>query len=267
MQPIKYTLLLLFFLFILTGNLPLQSQNFPIQINLNIAPPYSPYLSDYGYANKVSLNVLLKEFNRQNLSIRLNLKIESPALGITIQTSQNFSPIYTISGGESLFLTGDDLAPYFNPYNLDFAGISREEILRTKRLPEGIYSISFRAVELESGRNTVISNELLSSVIAPIWTILPPIIQYPLPNAIENKQNLENLPIIFQWLRPPNAPGNTEFVFRITELSDAKQAQKMNSTQGLFSLGQPIYEVITQSPTLAYGNNAEPPLTYGTFKA
>jgi len=264
MRPIKYTFLILTFLFIFfIGNEKLIAQNFPIQINLNIAPPYSPYLSDYGYDNRLSLNVLLKEFNRQNLSIRLNLKIESPALGITIQTSQNFSPIYQISGGESLFLTGDDLAPYFNPYNLDFAGISREEILRTKRLPEGIYSISFRAVELESGRNTVISNELLSSVIAPIWTILPPIIQYPLPNAIENKQNLENLPIIFQWLRPPNAPGNTEFVFRITELSDAKQAQKMNSTQGLFSLGQPIYEVITQSPTLAYGNNAEPPLTLG----
>jgi hypothetical protein len=179
---------------LMCGVLPGYSQTFPVQANVQLAPPYTPYLGDYVMAGseKLLVQLLLKDMSVPNYRVKLRLKIEG--VGITIATPESFSgPPISLQGGVPLMLTSFELAPYFNLRNLQFAGITKNEFQRTARLPEGLYKFTIEVFDFNR------SKQIATPSSAMAWIVLndPPLMNLPF-----NRHKVTTLMpqfVAFQW--------------------------------------------------------------------
>src|SRR6218665_171946 len=118
------------------------AQVFPVQGSLQIAPPYSPFLTDYTApgTQKLALQPCSNDVALGDHPVRFRLTVEGA--GITIRTKPNYPP-YTLAGDGALSIFyGEDLLDYFNPDRLDFAGFSPRDFRQSGKLPEGLYQFS-----------------------------------------------------------------------------------------------------------------------------
>ncbi len=239
------TITLLLLLYLIPGKL--YSQNYPVSVSTVITPPYSVYLADYieSGSTALQLNIVPTDQNMVNYQAKLHLVIESSS--VTIETSSNYVPsaIY-LNSGVPEYLTGSDLAAYFDVDNLTFSGYSKSEYIRTGKLPEGIYRFSFYVEDYN--RSKRISN--IGSTTA--WLILndPPLLSLPLDG--DTVDVWEPQSIVFQWTPrhkgSPNSSFTTEYVFRLYESwVDGLSPEVIAQTQ------LPIYETTVSSSKLAYG--------------
>ena len=246
-----------------------RAQTFPIQGNIMLSPPYSPYLTDLTApgAQRLMLTVRVNDPTLSDYTCKLRLTIEG--VGITLRTKANFFPqaITLQGGGIPQTFYGDDLLEYFNPANLDFAGITRSAFYKTKRLPEGVYRFTFEVVDYNRG--TVVSSKITTTA----WIILndPPLLNLPRLNAKVSLIDPTNIP--FTWTprhsASPNAAFTTEYIFRLVELppgdySNTGVAQAA-ANQAMLSQVPLLESVLTQSQ-LVYGLS-EPALIPGRFYA
>ncbi len=232
------------------------SQTFPVTASTNLTPPYSLNLSDYVApgSQRLALNIFLADINRPELQARLRLRIEGQ--GIRLETKPSYLPAPLIlQGGVPERLIAADLADYFDPENLNFQGISKQQFLRTGQLPEGLYQFCFEVLEYNRGAR--VSN----SACAMAWLILndPPIINLPQQN--EKVRAQEPQYVTFQWMPrhtgSPNAAFSTEYNFALVEL----WPDNRDPNDAILTTPH-IYETTTQSNTLIYGP-AETPLVPG----
>ncbi len=234
-----------------------KAQVYPIQVVTEITPPYSVYLSDYTTmgTGKLAVNILLTDVSRFNYPVKLRLVIEGE--GGTITTSAFYMPEQImLDGGSPLRLTGDELAGYFNPKNLDFKGYSKEKFMQTGSLPEGIYRIGFQALDY----NKSIAVSLTGSATA--WLVMndPPMFNTPEKNAKLTASEPQN--IMFQWmprhLGSPNSAFNAEYIFQLYEIwPDGRNPNEVVAST------QPLIEKTSTSTSFLYSNNTETPLIPG----
>ncbi|MBT1705421.1 fibronectin type III domain-containing protein [Fulvivirgaceae bacterium PWU20] len=235
-----------------------KAQVYPIQVNAQITPPYTPFLSDYTApgAQRMMVNFLLKDPTLPEYRGKLRITIDG--VGITIRTKQGFTPSEPLilqGGGVPLMVYGEDLEEYFRPSNLDFSGITRAQYEKGAKLPEGVYRFTIEV--LDYNRNTLVSNKGT----AMAWVILndPPILNLP---RNENKlQILDPTNIPFAWTPrhtgSPNSAFTTEYTFRMVEV------WPLNRNPYDAFLSQPtLYEVTTNLTQIVYGP-AEPALLPG----
>ncbi len=83
----------------------------------------------------------------------------------------------SLQTGIPLTLQNEELAAYFNPQNLIFKGITRQQFEQTGALPEGLYEINWQVYD---ARRTDVS--LSNQAITSAWIVLnnPPMINTPL---------------------------------------------------------------------------------------
>lgn len=240
---------------LLTVNVSLLAQNYPVQATLQLTPPYSLYLEDYvGENNRLSLLVFLKDLNRAEYRVRFRFSIEGN--GLSISTNPSYLPPPTLlQGGVPLALSGPELAEYLNPLNLIFTGITRQEFQKTGRLPEGPYRICFQV--LDYNISVPVSNQACSMT----WLMLndPPLINLPVNNAKLKAMDPQN--IVFQWMPrhtgSPNAAFTTEYYFRMVEVWPLNR----NPFDAL-NAGTPLFEAVTTQTAIIY-SLADPPLVPG----
>ncbi|HYG04138.1 MAG TPA: fibronectin type III domain-containing protein [Chryseosolibacter sp.] len=231
-----------FFLYSITSF----AQEYPVHVTTILPGPYSVYLSDYGAPeSNFQLIINLRELDRTDYRVKLRLTIEGA--GISIRTKPAYlPPPFVLNGGIPEMITGYDLRAYFHPDNLDFAGISRNEFLKTGKLPEGFYT--FRIEVLDYVRSVVVSNASLANA----WLVLndPPIINLPFNNDKLVATDPQN--IIFSWTprhtASPNAAFNTEYEFTIVELWPATR-----NPNDAFLSSRPIFTTTTTQTSLNYG--------------
>jgi TANFOR domain-containing protein len=231
------------------------AQNFPVQATTQITPPYSLYLQDYvSENNRLSLVLFLKDLNHAEYRVRLRFSIEGN--GISISTNpQYLPPPIILQGGVPLSLSGPELAEYLNPFNLTFAGLTRQEFQRTGRLPEGPYRICFQVLDYNIA--VPVSNQSCNTA----WLLLndPPLINLPVNNMKVRAMNPQN--VVFQWTPrhtgSPNAAFSTEYYFRMVEVWPPER----NPFDAL-NVGTPFYEATTSHTAIIY-SLAEPPLVPG----
>ncbi|HPO66438.1 MAG TPA: hypothetical protein PKY76_10815, partial [Bacteroidales bacterium] len=132
------------------------AQNYPIQATLTISGPYSLMLEDYiaPNDNRLQLNLWLKDINVAQYPVRLLVTISTDRGRLVTRSDYLPAPLY-LQGGIPLLLHGYDIASYFDVNNLTFQGISKEDYLRTRKLPEGLYRFSVEV--LDYYRGTVVS--------------------------------------------------------------------------------------------------------------
>jgi hypothetical protein len=233
------------------------AQSYPVQVNISLTPPYSAFLTDYSApeAQKFTATFLLRDLNVTDYKGKLRLTIEG--VGITIRTKANYIPInpITLYGGESLTLFGEDLEEYFNPNNLDFAGISRSQYEKGAKLPEGVYRFTLEM--LDYNRSTLVSNK--GTAVA--WVILndPPLLN--LPRNDSKAKIIDPVNIAFTWTPrhtgSPNSAFSTEYIFKLVEVWPATR-----NPYDAFLSQQPLYETTTTATQIVYGP-AEPALIPG----
>ena len=236
------------------------SQTYPVQATTTMIPPYSVYLADYVApgSERLALNIFLADINRPELNVRLRLRIEGS--GIRIETKPEYlPPPLILQGGVPERLIAADLIDYFDPDNLNFQGITRQQFEKTGALPEGVYQFCFEV--LEYNRGVKISN----SACAVAWLILndPPIIN--LPRNGEKLKAQDPQYITFQWTPrhtgSPNSAFTTEYEFSLVEI----WPEGRNPNDAILTT-PPIFQTTTQSTTLIYGP-AETPLEPGRHYA
>ncbi len=250
--PLKIILAFL----VLVLSLNAHAQVYPVNGNAALIPPYSVYLSDYTSraTERLVLNVVLNDVTRPELRVRLRMKIEGQ--NVKLETKQEYiGSEIILQGGVPLRLSGTDLIEYFNPNNLNFAGITRREFEKTGALPQGFYQFCIEV--LEYNRGVKISN----TICAPGWLILndPPIVNLPRSNDKLKPTLPQN--VIFQWTPrhtgSPNSAFATEYEIQMVEVWPANR----NPNDAILT-SSPILETTTRATSFIYGP-AETPLELG----
>ncbi len=218
----------------------------PVQVNVQMIPPYSVTLSDYAIANSDRLIVTLllgdvSEFNRQ-VELRLAIK----GNGLAVQSAPIVANVTTVSldGGVPRRLTNIDLRPYFEFDNL--VGVSPLQYSRP--LPAGLYQFCFEVYDFLTGR--LISTQ--SCATAYIILNDPPILNLPVRN--ENVPFRDPQNIVFNWTPRHVNATNIQYEFTLAEIWDTNI-----DPQAAFLASRPLYQTTTRATTLLYGP-AETPL-------
>ncbi|MFM8741717.1 MAG: fibronectin type III domain-containing protein, partial [Cytophagales bacterium] len=243
-------------LFLIAPQVESVAQIFPVQSTVQLTPPYSLYLSDYVApgSERMRMTAFLIDATRPELNVRFRVRIEGN--GIKIETKPEFlPPAVALIGGVPLQMVSSDLAPYFDPRNLNFTGITQREYEQRGSLPEGLYQFCFEV--LEYNRGAKISN----TGCATAWLVLndPPIVNLPRDNDKVRVQDPQQ--VVFQWTPrhrgSPNSAFNTEYDFKLVEVWPATR----NPNDAILT-SPIIFQTTTQETTLIYGPT-ETPLEMG----
>lgn len=246
-----------------------QAQVRPVNATMVFTPPYTLLLSDYTSvtSQKLRINLQLNDLSSPPRLVKLRFTIQGA--GVTIRTSESFlrssqvQPI-NLTAGVPTQLSGfnETLRQYFNPGNLEVLGIDRNQFLRSKRLPSGIYRWQ---VEVLDFRRLVPLNSVQLSA-QTVWMVLnqPPIVNLPQNNQKLRATSYGTQNVIFQWLnRSASSPNSAftiqynVFLYEIYE-PNGPVADPMSAPRNL------VYQNTTPltNTTLIY-NNTFPALTPG----
>ena len=235
-------------------------QNYPIQVNTFLTPPFSPQLSNLGNPESNSLRVQLQLTDLSVPSIDVRLIMTIRGSGITIQTSPSYlpsSPI-TLTSGEVKTLMGSDLAQYLSADHLIFQGYSAAEYRRTGRIPEGFYEVSFQAVAYHRGVGISNPNPSIRGLGWFTQSEVPWIVSPSQGDSIVGKipQN-----IVFQWqprhIGTPGAAFITEYTLQLIEVWPSSR-----NPNDAFLSSPILFETTTQATSYAY-SAVDPALEYG----
>jgi hypothetical protein len=201
------------------------------------------------------VHLLLKDLTKP--SVDVYLKIRLSGVGVDIRTVDGFIPSQTLRliPGQPVMLTASDLAEYFNIYNLVVDGVDISDLYNGGRLPEGLYTWTVEAYEID--RNRQVSNTGMA--LMNVFKNYPPIINIPQDGAILPITTPQN--VLFSWTSRStaslNAAQGKTYKLRIYELSDGDDANIV-ANSGI----APFREIVTTNPYFAYGS-AEPMLNKG----
>ncbi|GAA3953315.1 hypothetical protein GCM10022209_58650 [Chitinophaga oryziterrae] len=238
---------------------PLAAQQYPVKVQVQTLQPVSAQLSNLynGSQARMIVTLLNTDLQKPTLNVRLRLNIKGTTVSLRNRDYGSY-PLVQLDAGLPVQLSLNDLAPYFNPDNLEISGIPRSQLLQTGKLPDGFYTFCVDVVEANSGQ--LISNDKLSCA-PPVWisTSEPPLLN--LPRKGEAVAFREPLNIVFNWtprhMGSPNAAFQTEYEFTLVELWDTAILP-----EAAFGTMPPLYQTNTNATTLLYGP-AEPPLLPG----
>ncbi|WP_435356917.1 fibronectin type III domain-containing protein [Emticicia sp. SJ17W-69] len=236
---------LLLLVFLLISNF-LFAQNYPVTCTPIVKPSFSLKWSEISTSTEMfKVHLLLKDLTKP--SVDVYLKIRLSGVGVDIRTVDGFIPSQTIhlNPGSATLLTSADLAEYFNISNLAVDGIDISTLYAGGRLPEGLYTWTVEAYEIDRDRQVSNTGMALMNV----FKNYPPIINIPQDGAILPVTNPQN--ILFSWTSRStaslNAAQGKTFKLRIYPLNTGEDPN-MVANSGI----QPI-EITTTTPYFNYG--------------
>jgi hypothetical protein len=255
MKQLKSIFALVFVISCAMGSQKAFAQN-EIQIALSLAPPYSPYFSDYlVYENKTTLVITGPNALQRKFYLRGTITGDN---GISITTHTSFKPAVPLqfNGSPTLVLKGIDIEEYFKWDNVNVTGTDLQKLAQGDGLPEGNYTICLRAYDYTS--NEPLSQDAPGGCVTiSIRNIEPPIINLPRcgANVVPNPAQT----VVFSWNPPPGAPPATRYLLKIAELPTGFT----NYNDALNTLTTPaFFEKEISTSSYAY-TLADAPLTVG----
>jgi len=170
-------------------------QQFPVQAQLQLLPPHSPFLDDWGEAfpNKTLLLLTLVDGFESGYPVRLRWTISGN--GIELRSNPNFTPTpIALNFGVPRALMGPEVAEYLNPDNLEFTGLARNDFIQSGgKLPEGLYTVCVEVLDFNRFDGFPVSAPacfmMLANELDPPLLIAPT--DYVEPQPVQN--------ILFQW--------------------------------------------------------------------
>lgn len=227
------------------------SQNYPVTCTPIVKPSYSLKWSEINTSNDMfKVHLLLKDLTKP--SVDVYLKIRLSGVGVDIRTIDGSIPSQTLTliPGQPRMLTASDLAEYFNISNIVVDGVDISALYNGGRLPEGLYTWTVEAYEVD--RNRQVSNTGMA--LMNVFKNYPPIINIPQDGAILPVTTPQN--VLFSWTSRStaslNAAQGKTYKLRIYPLSgtppDSNDDPNVVTNSGI----QPI-EITTTNPYFSYG--------------
>jgi hypothetical protein len=241
--------------------LELHAQTYPSALSTILTNPKTIFLDEYAdpFQPHIKTTIYFTDFTEPSWSFALRLKITGPN-GIVIQTKPGIKPVtpVIVSPGQPYELQGADLAFYFNYNNLNFTNISRAQLEVNNRLPEGLYTFCFEAIDYESGK--VLSRPACASAYLTLND--PAIILNPACGSVVENISLQN--ILFQW-QLSNANGNlnlSQLTYEI-DLYEVNNGWSNPATAILNNQALPIWQSLPLQQNNYLYTNIDPPLEKG----
>ncbi|WP_291856133.1 hypothetical protein [Marinilabilia sp.] len=224
-----YSRIAVIFLLMLSFSVTTKAQNRPVNVIVQVIPPYSPYFSDYigndGRFNPRFSDLIMVTVQNTDMNNSYQIKLIPE-----IQSGNNFNgrispdfiperPLY-LEPGEVRVLNLSDLTAVNSNLSyghINFSGISERTLMQTGVLPEGNYQLCMRAYDYRS--SAPLSPTQPQGCSAPFLVIHPdpPVITYPPDGAtiaISDPQMLQ-----INWTPPGGGSGMYEYDVRMVELS------------------------------------------------
>ncbi len=231
MNSLWKLLLILLFSVLLIGNS--KSQNRPLNLTVQVTPPYSPYFSDYigteggfnsEYTDLITVTVQNNDLN-SSYQVKLLPEIKSNN-NVSVSLPMSFVPArpINIGPGEVRVFNLSDLKAYnsnLSRNQINFSGISYKELAQTGVLPEGNYQVCVQAFDYNTSSPLSAQPPLGCSSNFLLIHPDPPSITYPPNEATVTTGNPQN--IQFSWTPPPGGSGSFEYDVRIIELNQNTQ--------------------------------------------
>ena len=233
----RYILLLLTLL-----SFTLQAQQYPVDIQVFITPPYPQSLRGYAdsFEQKIQAHFLLKDLSTGGRPFALRFSLENFQGQTIAQTPDYITPyLVNLSPGVRRTLTNIDfksLLRYENLYGIN-------EATYNGLLPEGTYFIGLSLYDVATGRP--VSNK--GRAMIQVRRYSPPVLTMPQKGEVLTKKNaFQN--ILFQWMPRDIAPF-MQYEFTLKEVWDLALVP-----EEAFMSGRLVYQTKTNAPALQYTN-------------
>ncbi len=230
---------------------------YPVNVSINLVPPYSTRLSDYAN-NPGKVLITLRNTQSREVTVYLRATISGDN-GIMVFTQPDFRPVrgITLRPNIPFTLTVGDLQEVFDINQLTTRGITMQEIERKNGLPEGVYQVCVRAYDFSRPAVALSSESPLGCTTIRLTSIEPPMLIRPFEDDEVTAVQPQNM--IFSWTLPAGAPPGTRFRLRLVELLDPKR----NPNDALLAgTNPPFFEKTVTGNVYVYGP-ADPALTDG----
>ena len=233
----RYILLLLTLL-----SFTLQAQQYPVDIQIFVTPPYPQSLRGYAdsFEQKIQAHFLLKDLSTAGRPFALRFSLENFQGQTIAQTPDYITPyLVNLSPGVRRTLTNIDfksLLRYENLYGIN-------EATYNGLLPEGTYFIGLSLYDVATGRP--VSNK--GRAMIQVRRYSPPVLTMPQKGEVLTKKNaFQN--ILFQWMPRDIAPF-MQYEFTLKEVWDLALVP-----EEAFMSGRLVYQTKTNAPALQYTN-------------
>ncbi len=235
-----------------------RAQSYPVQVSVQLVPPFSGYLPDYASPGNDNLRIFITfmDFSQPSYDVKLKFKLSGNNVSIQSKSWYYAGP-FTLEPGVPLMLSGTDLAAMLNAANNDYSGITLAQYNQSKVLPEGFYTIEVTAYDAANPLPIQVSNTGLTQA----WMMLcdPPMTN--LPACGNEVPSSDPQFLTFSWtplsMTAPQSALGTEYLFELWEVMPPN-----NSPGNVVQSTAPIYTTTTNLTMITYGI-AEPPLQIG----
>ncbi|RRB04901.1 hypothetical protein [Larkinella rosea] len=188
----------------------------PIQVLVNVNPPYSAYLQDYAGAGQ-QVQIRLINPSARALEIRLQGSVTGDN-GVSIRTLPNYRPPvpFVLQPGTTL-LTRKDLEGLFDLNQILVEGMNKNLLYQGKPLPEGSYQLCVQVFDNRTSQALSAGEPLGCSPPFPVKAIEPPILIAPFCDS----EVMPTTPqaTVFTWSPPAGVlPTQVSYTLRVVEL-------------------------------------------------
>jgi hypothetical protein len=234
----------LFLMSLVNVSLYAQFTQYPVMVNTQVIPPFTPYAPSYysGVQPKLRCSITNQDYQHGALDVFVRMKISSNSFTF-------FTPDYigivraTLDPGVPYQLSPDEIAKFFRSENFDCS--FKGDFLRSQQFPDGYYNFHFEMYDVKT-------NRLLSSPSmgrAPVYIRIgePPRLNFPENNKIITEMLIPN--ILFTWQQVTNLPANytIEYEFTIVQLFD-----KNINPESAFDYSLPLYTEVVKNNALMH---------------
>ena len=228
----------------------------PVDITVQLVPPYSSRIVDYVSPGNEKLRIIALQRDLTQSSYRFFLRMEVSVNGqVLFRTSNNWQPSpITIAPGTPVILDGADLQPYFDANHLDFVNFNRDRYITNPNLPEGFTSICITAYDYNRP-DVAVSTSYCANYFLTLPE--PPMLNYPACGMQLRAMSPQQ--IIFSWV--PMNMGNAASQNTVYELSLYENRDNRNPNDIVQNVA-PVYTNRTAANTVVYGPG-EPALQTG----
>ncbi len=235
----------------------LAKAQFPVNVTVQLIPPYSTRLSDYAN-NPGKAIIMLRNTQPRAITVYLRANITGDN-GIQIFTNPNFraSRSITLQPNIPYTLNVSDLQDVFDINQLSTRNITIDDIERKNGLPEGIYQVCVRAYDFTRQTTPLSAESPLGCTTVRLTQLEPPILIKPFED--EEVRPLQPQNVIFTWSPSAGAAPGTQYRIKIIELFDPKR----NPNDAFLASTQPsFFEKTVNGNVYVYGP-ADPQLVVG----
>ncbi|MCF8359439.1 MAG: hypothetical protein K9H26_11805 [Prolixibacteraceae bacterium] len=195
------------------------AQTAPVNVSVNVVPPYTSALSDYiDTPNKLLISLTHNQPAIGPLEVYLSFSITGDE-GLSIRSETGYKPgtsIY-LQPGTIKVLSLDELGAMFNMNHLVTNGVVLTDVLSGAGLPEDNYQVCVRVFDYLSDQPLSEDEPMGCSNIFFITNLEPPIITSPVCGDPISAQPFQN--VIISWTIPPGAFG-IEYLFQLIEIPE-----------------------------------------------